>query len=151
MSSQQYYYCSLSYVKNWKGYFPDNYKYTEFYTTKKKLFPNKVRISYPMSKHRNCPNFCPSAMVVEWFKSSRHEHFNRTVACWLPEGGTSNVLNRFIFLLISGVKSLKKIWMNKKGWQWLKKSVSTSFRVRAAPKSWSKCTTYVYICHGKGL
>ena len=30
----------------------------------------------------------------------------------------------------------KKFKMNKKGWKWLKKSISTSFRVRAAPESW---------------
>ena len=33
--------------------------------------------------------------------------------------------------------------MNKKGWKWLKRSSSTSFRVRAAPESWSKYTTIV--------
>ena len=42
------------------------------------------------------------------------------------------------FFLISGVKSLKKV---ENGW----KSVSTSFRVRAAPKSWSKHTTVKHI------
>ena len=31
--------------------------------------------------------------------------------------------------------------MNKKGWKRLKKKVSTSFWVRAAPESWSKYTT----------
>ena len=34
----------------------------------------------------------------------------------------------------------KKFNKNKKGWKWLKKSSSTSFWVRAAPKSWLKYT-----------
>ena len=37
----------------------------------------------------------------------------------------------------------KRFEMNKKGWRRLKKSVSTSFCVHAAPKSWSKYTTLV--------
>ena len=35
----------------------------------------------------------------------------------------------------------KRFKMNKKGWKRLKKSVSTSFQVCTAPKSWSKYTT----------
>ena len=48
------------------------------------------------------------------------------------------------FLLISDVKSLKKVWNEqkrlKKGW----KNVSTSFWVRPAPKSWSKYTKLLH-------
>ena len=40
------------------------------------------------------------------------------------------------------MKSLKKVENElKKGWKRLKKSSSTSFRVHAAPESWSKYTT----------
>ena len=39
----------------------------------------------------------------------------------------------------------KRLEMNKKGWKWLKKSRSTSIRVRAAPKSWSKYSTVTVV------
>ena len=44
------------------------------------------------------------------------------------------------FLLISGVKSLKKIKNLEKGLETAEKRVSTSFQVRAARESWSKYT-----------
>ena len=37
----------------------------------------------------------------------------------------------------------KSFEMNKKGWKTAEKKVSTSFWVRAAPKSWSKYTTHL--------
>ena len=45
------------------------------------------------------------------------------------------------FSVISRLKSLKNVRLKIKGWKRLKKSVSTNFRVRAAPKNWSKYTT----------
>ena len=46
-------------------------------------------------------------------------------------------------LLISAVKSLKKVWNEqKKGQKMAEKNVSTSFRVLQAPESWSKYTTH---------
>ena len=53
------------------------------------------------------------------------------------------------FLLISGVKSLKKVSKWSKRLKKAEKSVSTSFRVCAAPKSWSKYTTVnhiIFVC-----
>ena len=59
------------------------------------------------------------------------------------------------FPVISWLKSLKNIWKwtkKEKALKWtkkvekrLKKKVSTSFRVRAAPESWSKYTTPVCV------
>ena len=37
--------------------------------------------------------------------------------------------------------------MNKKGWTTAEKNVSTSFGVRAEPKSWSKYTTSAILCN----
>ena len=45
------------------------------------------------------------------------------------------------FSVISAVKSLKKVWNEQKRLKTAEKSVSTSFWVRTAPKSWSKYTT----------
>ena len=45
------------------------------------------------------------------------------------------------FFLISDEKSLKKVWNEQKRLKTAQKSILTSFRVRAAPKSWSKYTT----------
>ena len=39
--------------------------------------------------------------------------------------------------------------MNKKGWKWLKKSISTSFQVHTAPESWWKYTTLAQILKGE--
>ena len=46
------------------------------------------------------------------------------------------------FLLISAVKSLKKLWNEQKCSKPAEKNVSTSFSVLQAPKSWSKYTAY---------
>ena len=48
------------------------------------------------------------------------------------------------FLLISAVKSLKKVWNEQKRLKMAEKSISTSFWVPAAPKSWSKYTTFYW-------
>ena len=57
------------------------------------------------------------------------------------------------FLLISGVKSLKKVEKEQKRLKTAEKSSSTSFWVQAAPESWSKYTTsgnsYVDFSPGK--
>ena len=43
--------------------------------------------------------------------------------------------------MISGVKSLKKVWNEQKKLKTAEKSISTSFQVHAAPESWLKYTT----------
>ena len=50
-----------------------------------------------------------------------------------------------VFNLISGVKSLKKVWNEQKRLKTSEKSSSTSFWVCAAPKSWLKYTTTMAI------
>ena len=49
------------------------------------------------------------------------------------------------FFLISNVKSLKKVEDEQKSLKTAEKSSSTSFRVDAAPESWSKYTTNLSI------
>ena len=56
-------------------------------------------------------------------------------AGWLPEGEPRSCLFGLIFYW-------KRFKINKKGWKRRKKSISTSFWVRAALESWSKYTTY---------
>ena len=53
------------------------------------------------------------------------------------------------FLLISGVKSLKKVENCQKRLKTAEKSSLTSFRVWAAPKSWSKYTTIIQFYNQK--
>ena len=63
------------------------------------------------------------------------------------EEKTKTEKNRFLFVfrhffLISDVKSLKKVGNEQKRLKTAEKSSSTTFWVHAAPKSWSKYTTY---------
>ena len=54
------------------------------------------------------------------------------------------------FLLISGVKLLKKVKIEQKCLKTAEKKVSTSFHVRTAPESWSKYTTLPYSLGSQG-
>ena len=82
--------------------------------------PKKDNYEVPL---RESISFCMSTSFEEYAKNNKNIFIFRR------------------FLVISGVKSLKKVWNEQKRWKRLKKFISTSFCERLALESWSKYTT----------
>ena len=71
----------------------------------------------------------------------QHLHVNQLGR--VDQNGKNTVFCPFldVFSLFQTWNHWKSFNMNKKGWKWLKKSISTSFLMCPAHKSWSKYTT----------